>query len=119
MTLALSAVSLSEPQRELETLKSLQEARYVLGLDVCDVAVVEALLRNLGLSAAANRLAAGDAGLLASNQARIQKSRGLMQTFGAQGVPALVVRDDQGSRMLSGNALYGSFDTLLRQIEVA
>lgn len=116
-TLALTAVSLSEPQRELETLKALQEARYVRGLDTCDVAVTERLLRNQGLAIAANRLAANDAELLAANAARILKARGLMQTFGAQGVPALVVSDDKGSRMLSGNALYGSFDNLLGQIE--
>jgi putative protein-disulfide isomerase len=118
-TLALTAVSLSAPQRELEALKALQEARYVQGLDTCDVSVVETLLRDLGLTAAANRLAASDAELLAANAARIQKARGLMQTFGAQGVPALVVSDDQGSRLLSGNALYGNFDSLLSQIVVA
>jgi len=118
-TLALTAVSLSEPLRELETLKALQEARYVQGLDTCDGSVVETLLRDLGLAVAADRLAASDAELLAANAARIQKARGLMQTFGAQGVPALVVSDDKGSRMLSGNALYGKFDNLLGQIVAA
>jgi len=118
-TLALTAVSLSEPQRELETLKALQEARYVQGLDTCDVSVVGNLLRDLGLATAADRLAANDAELLAANAARIQKARGLMQTFGAQGVPALVVTDDHGSRMLSGNALSGKFDNLLSQIAIA
>lgn len=119
-TLALTAVSLTAPQRELETLKALQEARYVQGLDTCDVLVVEALLRDLGLAAAADRLAASDAELLAANAARIQTARGLMQTFGVQGVPALVVRDDdKGSRLLRGDALYGNFDNLRRQIVVA
>lgn len=118
-TLALTAVSVFEPQRELETLKALQEARYVQGLDTCDVSVVATLLRDRGLAAAADRLATSDAELLAANAARIQKARGLMQTFGAQGVPALVVSDDKGSRKLSGNALYGNFDTLLSQIVVA
>jgi len=42
-----------------------------------------------------------------------------MQTFDAQGVPALVVSDDKGSRLLSGNALYGNFENLLSQIVVA
>lgn len=118
-TLALTAVSLSEPQRELETLKGLQEARYVLGLDTCDVSVVGNLLRDWGLEVAAARLAASDAELLAANAARIQKARGLMQTFGAQGVPALVVSDDKGSRLLSGNAMYGNFDSLLSHIAAA
>jgi putative protein-disulfide isomerase len=118
-TLALTAVSLSEPLRELETLKVLQEARYVQGLDTCDVSVVGNLLRGLGLVTAADRLAASDTDLLAANTACIQKARGLMQTFGAQGVPALVVSDDKGSRMLSGNALYGHIDNLLSQIVAA
>lgn len=118
-TLALTAVSFSEPQRELETLKALQEARYVQGLDTCDMSVVEKLLRDLGLATAADCLAASAAELLAANAARIQKARSLMQTFGAQGVPALVVSDDRDSRLLSGNALYGKFDTLLSQIAAA
>lgn len=115
-TLALTAVSLTAPQRELETLKVLQEARYVQGLDTCNVALVADLLRGLGLAAAADGLAAGNADLLAANAARIQKARGLMQAFGVQGVPALVVRDEKGSRLLRGEALYGNFESLLRQM---
>lgn len=118
-TLALTAVSLTEPQRELETLKALQEARYVLGLDTCDVLVVEKLLRDQGLVAAADQLASSNAELLAANAARIQKAQGLMQTLGMQGVPALVVTDDKGSRLLRGDVLYGNFDELLSQIAVA
>lgn len=118
-TLALTAVSLSEPQRELEALQALQEARYVAGLDTCALPVVAQRLRELGLVVAADRLAAGDAALLAANAARIQNARGLMQAFGAQGVPALIVSDDQGRRLLSGAALYGDLDPLLSQIGVA
>jgi len=118
-TLALTAVSLSEPLRELETLKTLQEARYVQGLDTCDVSVVKTLLRDQGLTAAADRLAASDADLRAANTARVQKARGLMQTFGAQGVPALVVTDNKGRRLLSGHALYGNLDHLLSQMTAA
>ena len=118
-TLALTAVWLTEPQRELQALKILQEARYIHALDTGAVPVVEPLLRSLGLGAAADRLVAGDAELLAANAARIQKAQGLMQTFGAQGVPALVVTDENGSRLLRGNALYGSFDSLLSHIAEA
>ncbi|QTN27099.1 DsbA family protein [Rhodoferax sp. AJA081-3] len=118
-TLALTAVYLTAPQRELETLKVLQETRYVQGLDTCDGSVVVSLLRDLGLAAAADSLAASDAELLATNAARIQKARGLMQTFGVQGVPALVVHDVKGSRLLRGDALYGNFDKLLSQIGAA
>ena len=119
ITIALTAVSLSEAQRELETLKVLQEARYLHAMDTSAVPVVEKLLRDTGLSAAADRLVTGDAELLAANAARIQNAQGLMQTLGAQGVPALVVKDDNGSRLLRGNALYGSFDSLLSHIVAA
>ena len=88
-------------------------------LDTSAVPVVVKLLRDAGLGAAADRLAAGDTELLASNVARIRKSQELMQTLGAQGVPALVITDDQGSRLLRGNALYGSFDSMLSQIASA
>lgn len=119
VTLALTAVSLTAPQRELEALKILQEARYVHALDTCAVPVVEKLLRDMGLSAAADCLAAGDTGLLTANAARVHKAQGLMQRFGAQGVPTLIVTDDNGSRLLRGNALYGSFDSLLSHIVAA
>lgn len=66
-TLALTAVAFTEPQRELETLKLLQETRYVHALDTSAVPVVEKLLCDLGLSAAADRLADGDAELLTVN----------------------------------------------------
>jgi putative protein-disulfide isomerase len=115
-TLALTAVSVVAPLRELETLKALQEARYVQGLDICDVSLVETLLRDMGLAVAADELAAGGAALLAANAARIQKARGLMRAFGAQGVPALVVSGELGNHLLAGSALYGRLGDLLAGI---
>ncbi|PKO66383.1 MAG: protein-disulfide isomerase [Betaproteobacteria bacterium HGW-Betaproteobacteria-16] len=113
MTLGITAVSLTEPERELETLKVLQEARYVKGLDTANELVVTELLRDLGLEAAAQRLTAADAVLMERHADRLQKAQGLMQSLGAQGVPALVVHDSSGPRLLRGNVLYGSFETLL------
>jgi putative protein-disulfide isomerase len=118
-TLALTAVALTAPQSELGVLKILQEARYVHGLDTCDAHVVEQLLRDTGLMAAADRLAAGDSELVAANAARIKNAQDLMQAFGVQGVPALVVTDENGSRLLRGNVLYGSFESLLSHIAAA
>lgn len=115
-TLALTAVSLSEPTRELETLKALQEARYVHAFDTSAAPVVVQVLRPLGLGIAADRLAAPDVELVAANTKRIQKAQALMQALGAQGVPTLVVTDANGRRLRRGDALYGSFDTLLGQI---
>jgi putative protein-disulfide isomerase len=116
MTLALTAVSLTEPQRELDVLNALQEARYVQGLDTTNAQVVCMLLRGLGLDAAAERLAASDPALIDHNAARLRMARSLMQTQGAHGVPALVVRGASADRLLGGNALYGNFEQLLGQI---
>lgn len=118
-TLALTAVALTVPQSELEALKALQEARYVHALDTSAAPVVEKLLRYMGLSAAADRLVADDAALLTASAARVQKAQGLMRTFGAQGVPSLIVTDGNGSRLLRGNALYASFASLLSDIATA
>lgn len=112
-TLALTAVSLTEPLRELETLKLLQEARYVQGLDTCDVSVVDKLLRDSGLAAAAVRLIAGDAELHQASVVRVQRAQRLMHALRVQGVPALVLKGQDGNRLLNGNVLYGSFDSLL------
>ena len=115
-TLALTAVALTAPTRELAALKVLQQARYVQALDTCDGTVVAQLLREMQLEAAADLLLADDAQLLAANAARLVKAQGLKQAFGAQGVPALIVK---GSRLLRGNALYGSFEVLLSHIAAA
>ena len=118
-TLALTAVFLTDPQRETEALTVLQEARYIHALDTGQLSIVEKLLRDVGLTAAAELMSANDAALLTSNAARMRKAQGLMQTFGAQGVPTLVIADENGSRLLRGDALYGSFDSLLSHIAAA
>lgn len=116
MSLALTAVSLTDATQELATLQAFQEARYVQGLDTANAAVVGELLRGLGLDAAAERLANADQALLEGHAHRLQKARGLMQRLGAQGVPALVVHGSAGPRLLAGNALYGSLESLLGHI---
>lgn len=112
-TLALTAVSVTEPARELQALKLLQEARYVDGQDTTAVPVVAQLLRTANLAAAADRLLAADADLRQANTARQLRAQGLMRSLGASGVPALVRTDASGSRLLPGNALFGSFEQLL------
>nr|WP_315201619.1 DsbA family protein [uncultured Albidiferax sp.] len=116
-TLALTAVSVTEPARELPALKLLQEARYVDGQDTTAVPVVAQLLRTANLAAAADRLLALDADLRQVNTARQLRAQGLMRSLGASGVPALVRTDASGSRLLPGNALFGSFEQLLDALQ--
>ena len=116
MTLALTAVSLIEPQRELEVLSALQEARYLQGLDTGNHVVVGELLRGLGLDAAADRLASPDAELLERHTARLGRALNLLESVDAQGIPGLVVHSASGDRLLGGHALRDDFDSLLGQI---
>jgi putative protein-disulfide isomerase len=117
MTLALTVVAESEPVRELEVLRALQEARYVDGMDTGSAEVVDALLRQMGLNGISDQVASHDLALLERNASRLQQARRLMRSLGAQGVPGLVVHADSGKRLLGGNALYGDLEQLLRQIQ--
>ncbi|MFZ6776333.1 DsbA family protein [Undibacterium sp. Ji83W] len=113
VTLALTAVSMTEPQRELEALKGLQEARYVYALDITATSVVEQLLRDMDLVAAATRLATGDAELRLATDVRIRRAQQLLQTYGITGVPNMVVTKAGKSRLLRGDALFGGVEKLL------
>lgn len=115
-TLALTAVALTEPERELEALAAIQAGRYVEGLDIIALAPLAAILREAGLAAAADRLTAPDDALLAANRARIAEGRALMARLGAQGVPALVAENGGRQRLIASNALFGSFDNLVSHL---
>lgn len=112
-TRALSAVQITAPGRELEILHALQHARYVDGLATSDAAVVATLLDGLGLQAAAQALQVGDAALLAQTRERMRKARSAWQQLGLQGVPALQVQAEGGSRVVTGQVLYGAPQALL------
>ncbi|MBN8941824.1 MAG: DsbA family protein [Rhizobiales bacterium] len=118
-TLALTAVALTRPDAELAALQAIQEARYVDGRDIVSIAGLADILRETGLDAAADLLAAPDDALVAANRARINRARQVMGAFGARGVPALVVTDRSGRRMVSSNALFGSYDDLRAALGVA
>lgn len=116
-TRALTAVSLTEPQRELEALKLLQEARYVHGLDITSPAVVEKLLRDMGLTTAADKIASGATELRLTNEARVQRAQRLLHTFGVTGVPTMVITNGDDHRLLRGDALFGSFEDLMNLLK--
>ena len=113
VTQALTAVSMTEPRRELDALKVLQEARYVYAQDITTTTVVEQLLRDMGLVAAATKLATGDAELRLATDARIRRAQQLLQTDGITGVPNLVVTKAGESRLLRGDALFGGIEKFL------
>jgi putative protein-disulfide isomerase len=118
-TLALTAVQRTAPEREFDALRVIQEARYVDGLDTTDQTVLAGLLRGLQLDVAAEQLLQADAALATATQARVADAQRDMQQLGAQGVPNLVLVNAQGRHLVRGNALYGSLDSLLAQLQTS
>ena len=106
-TLALTAVQQTAPQRELEALRAFQEARYIDGRDTANAVVLIEVLREIGLEAAAQRLQDADDALTGAARKRMSSAQRDMATFGAQGVPNLIVSNGHSRRRMAGNMLYG------------
>jgi len=109
-TLAVTAVALTAPSRELDALRLIQEARYVSGRDVTDMLEIRTILEGAGLDQASDRLAEPNADLLAANRQRIASARSLMTEFRVNGVPALIIDDGQRRRLVKANELFGNAD---------
>ncbi|WAH65039.1 DsbA family protein [Xanthomonas hortorum] len=118
-TVALTAVSLTEPARELDALKAIQHARYVDGNDVISLAALADLLKALGLDDAAAKVAYPDAELIGANQARVNRAQALMREFGSRGVPTLIVESGSKRRVLDHAAAYSNPHALINQLEAA
>lgn len=115
-TLALTAVAMTDPERELQALGAIQLARYVHGQDVTQVQTLQALLQGLGLAAAAERLRQPDAELEAANRARVESAQALLRRFGAQGVPTLILEHAGGQTLLPSGALFSDPHALAGQL---
>ncbi|MBD8653786.1 MAG: DsbA family protein, partial [Oxalobacteraceae bacterium] len=115
-TLAVTAVSLTEPSREIDAIRLIQEARYVAGRDVTDLSELRDILERADLSAAAACLAAPDAELLVANRKRVERAQLLMREFEAGGVPALIVDDGQRTELVKAHELFGNADDLIARL---
>jgi putative protein-disulfide isomerase len=118
-TLALVAVGLTDPARERDVLKLLQSARYVDGKNNSDLNIVVDILAEAGFTEAAARIRTPDEPLLAKYRKRTTAARKLMEDFGAQGVPALILGEGGSARLASSSALYGGLDVLIKELEAA
>ena len=116
-TLALTAVFLTSPASEVDALKLIQQARYVRGLDITDIASLIEILNTAGFVAAADRLKNPDQTLINTNQARMTKGQHLMRVVHARGVPTLVVINDDQSHALATGDLLGSYENLTSTIK--
>ncbi|MCA0176463.1 MAG: DsbA family protein [Proteobacteria bacterium] len=118
-TVALTAVALSAPQREWQALHAIQQARYIDGQDITRLDTLAAVLRPLGLTQAAERLAEPDAALLDANRARTAQARALLQAVGARGVPTFILQAEGQYRLLHASAAYANPQALLDQLVAA
>lgn len=112
-TLAITAVSEISPDRVIEVLAAIQTARYVDGKDVTSPAAVAALLAELEIAGAAERVLEPDAPLADLVRNRTAQARNLMSTFKMRGVPALIVETDGTRRGLDASTLYSGANAVL------
>lgn len=116
MTLALSAVKLTQPDRLLQALIAFQEARYVQGINISEQEQTNKLLLELGLSSAAALVTSHDKELLELNKDQVTKAQNLMRAHSIQGVPALAVTDLSTPMALDGRLIFGNFEDLISQL---
>lgn len=118
-TLALSAVSLTAPERESEALEAIQHARYVNGEDITRLEPLAAVLQAQGLEQAAACLLRSDGELLAANRARIAAAQALLGQFGARGVPCFILETHGQRQLLNSSAAYANPQAFAEQIAKA
>lgn len=118
-TLALTAVLLTDADRQAEALRGIQAARFVHGRDITDLAVLAGVLHGLGLIVAADRLGQPDEALLTACDARIAQGQAAMRRFGANGVPAMLAGSGEARRLVPANALLGDADVLTALLKAA
>lgn len=118
-TRAVTAVRMEAPEREIEALKAIQEARYVGGKDVTSAQVVADLLSELGLTLSAALVIEPDEALVRLLQERMAEAHATMSKFHVQGVPALIVGTGDARQPMNASALYSGTDTMLAALGLA
>lgn len=118
-TVALTAVALTGPERELEALVAIQRARYVDGLDVTHADTLLGVLRTLGLEPAAALLLKPDATLLEATRGRMAHAQSLLKAFGARGVPTFILDQDGDRRLLDASVIYSNPEAFVGQFAEA
>ncbi|MFL6682385.1 MAG: DsbA family protein [Burkholderiaceae bacterium] len=118
-SVALTAVALTAPRRELDALKAIQRARFVDGLDVTRLETLAALLHAHDLDHAAALLVEPASKLLDAHLARVDHAQALLQACGARGVPAFILEEGGRPKLLDGSSLYANPHALLEQFTTA
>lgn len=112
-TLALTAVALTAPARQLDALAAIQSARYVEGRDVTSPEMLGEVLATEGLDGAASMLSAPGLDLAAATRDRMQRAQQFMRQFGVRGVPALIVDSGNHLSLIDHSSSYGNPSALI------
>lgn len=118
-TLGISAAGFKDPQRRLPALKAIQHARYVDGRDIVTKRGVAVVLEDADMADAARLMVAPTEEFLVAHRDLVGRGRELFQRLHAGGTPALAVIRSGTPRLISSNALYGSYDSLIATILAA
>jgi len=96
-------VQATEPERELETLRACQKARYEDGLDTAKLDVLAEVLRQIGCTQAAEILT--NSATEAQAKQRIADGANLARQFGVSGVPFVVRQTESGWAQIASDNL--------------
>lgn len=118
-TVALTAVALTDPARELDALKAIQQARFVDGLDIADLQTLASVLISIDIKEAAAMIERPDSALLGANRTRTDYAQALMTEFGARGVPTFIADSGAKSWLLHSRAIYSNPKALIDQLQAA
>ncbi|WP_425101922.1 DsbA family protein [Tropicibacter sp. S64] len=121
LTRALVALGQVGPALEPRFLHAAQIARYVEGHDTSRTDIVARIAARIagGAVAEADLAAAidNDPALAAETDRRIVEGQRAMQSLGLRGVPQLVIRDAQRTRVVDGQTLYAGGDAVLAALD--
>ncbi len=116
-TLAAIAVARTRPDRQIAALHALQIARFVNGRDTGDAAVVETILREIGLRNAADLFAGANPVLVAAAGAAVIRGRRMLAEHGMDSGPAVLLTGSEGSRLLGAKVLIARAEAQKPRIE--
>lgn len=118
-TVALTAVSITAPARELEALKAIQHARFVDGQDVTKLTTLASIFKVLGLEEAAAMIENPNTDLLKANRDRTNRAQAILREFNARGVPIFIANSGEKRWMLDTRAIFSNPQSLFSQLKAA
>lgn len=116
-TVTLTAVSLTNPQMEINALKAVQRARYVDGLDVTALDILAPILQTCGLEEASTLLLSRSDELLRANRRRVDRAQNLMRDLGANSVPTFIGASGEKHSLLNTIDAYSTPQALIKQLQ--